>query len=133
MCVGTWIYNPQAGYTEKIKDEIENIRSGDIILFRGKEGVIKHSAIIESIDRKNGIMTYLQSTDWALPEERGVHKSTVYFNPNISHLSLKDKSLIWNQKIKPAFEGEPSIPWKNDGERYRAYPEYGGAMVVRFK
>jgi hypothetical protein len=131
--VGTTIYNPERGYTEIIEDRIDNIRSGDIILFRGKEGEIKHSAVIQSVDKNNGIIRYLQCTDWAPQEERGVHESLITFNPENPSISLKDKSLVWNQEIKPTFIGEQAISWKNDGDRYRAYREYGGGMIVRFK
>jgi len=131
--IGTWLYNPECGYTEMIRDNINEIKSGDIILFRGKEGKVKHSAVIQSIDKNHGIIRYMQSTDWAPREDRGVHESLVMFNPKNPNISLKDKSLIWKQKISPTFKGEPAIGWKNDGERYRAYQNYGGGMIVRLK
>jgi len=131
--VGTGLYTPEQGYTESVEDNIVNIRAGDIILFRGKEGKVKHSAVIQSVDKSKGIIRYMQSTDWAPQEDRGVHESLIMFDPENSNISLKDKSLVWKQKILPAFKGEQAIGWRNDGERYRAYNEYGGGIIVRFK
>jgi hypothetical protein len=38
----------------------------------------------------------------------------------------------WLQQIRPTFIGEPGLQyWRNDGDRYRAYQEEGGSLVVR--
>ncbi len=131
--IGTWFYTPENGYAERVEDRISNIKSGDIILFRGKEGKIKHSAVVESIDREKGVIRYVQNTDWAPQEERGVHESFITFNPENPDISLRDESLVWYQKVMPTFKGEQPISWKNDGDRYRAYQEYGGGIIVRLK
>jgi len=131
--IGTWLYNPENGYTENVEDRISNIKAGDMILFRGKEGKVKHSAVVQSVDKEKGIVRYMQSTDWAPQEERGVHESLIIFNPKNPNVSLKDKSLIWKQKISPTFKGEQPIGWRNDGDRYRAYRDYGGGMIARLR
>ena len=131
--VGERFYNPEYGCTERIDDKISNIRAGDVISFRGNDGKIKHYAVIQSVDMEKGEIRYFQCTDWALPEERGVHESLIKFNPENPNASLKDKSLIWTQEIQPTFKGEEVVCWKTDKDRYRAYPEYGGSVIVRLK
>ena len=117
----------------QVKDELRNLAPGDVILFRDDKGRAVHSAIIQSIDLKAGTLRYLQSTDEAPLAERGVHDSYIYFDPAKPELSLKDPALRWTQKRFPPFPGEQASPFSEDGERYRAYPEFGAGKVVRLK
>jgi hypothetical protein len=128
MFIGSRFDDP--AYAEEVPDMIQNLRPADIILFMGKEGVYRHSAIIQSVDPKKGVVRYLQCTDWAPQEDRGVHESYIYFsNPQAS---LKDASVRWTQKVLPTFKGE-SLGWRDDGDRYRANLEFGGGRVFRLK
>lgn len=131
--VGTWYFDSKRAELEQVPDSINNIRSGDILLFRGSNGQAVHSAIIQSVDFQKGRIRYLQSTDEAPLEERGVHESYIDFDPNKPETSLKDPALRWSQKRYPPFPGEKASAFSDDGERYRAFPEYGGGKVVRFK
>ena len=131
--VGTWYFDSKRAELEQVPDSINSIRSGDILLFRGSNGQAVHSAIIQSVDFQKGRIRYLQSTDEAPLEERGVHESYIDFDPNKPETSLKDPVLRWSQKRYPPFPGEKASAFSDDGERYRAFPEYGGGKVVRFK
>lgn len=131
--VGTWYFDSKRPELEQVPDSIKNLRSGDIILFRGSDGRAVHSAIIQAVDMQKGRIRYLQSTDEAPLEERGVHESYIDFDPAKPETSLKDPSLRWTQKRYPPFPGEKASAFSDDGERYRAFPEFGGGKVVRFK
>jgi hypothetical protein len=130
---GTWYFTPRNKETIIIKDSISNLRPLDLILFRGDDGNIVHSSVIQSIDRKNGVIRYLQSTDEAPLNERGVHESFIRFDPAKPDASLKDPSLVWTQRRLPPFEGERSSKFTDDGDRFRAFPEFGGGTVVRLR
>ncbi len=130
---GTWYFNSKKKEVLKISDSIANLKPLDLILFRGDNGEIVHSSVIQSVNFESGIIRYLQSTDEAPPDERGVHESFIIFNPEITDISLKDMSLVWTQKRNPPFKGERASGFINDGERYRAFPDYGGGKVVRIK
>ncbi len=136
--IGLWFFDPESSFSETVEDRIENLRPGDVILFRGRvpgRGIwFRHSAVIHSVDFDLGLIRYLQCTDWATSEERGVHDSRVRFDPANPELSLSDPSLQWLQTIQPTFTGEtPLRYWKNDGHRYRSYQEEGGSLIVRLK
>jgi hypothetical protein len=136
--VGLWFFNPESSFSVPVEDRIENLRPGDVILFRGRvpgRGIcFRHSAVIHSVDFQSGLIHYLQCTDWATLQQRGVHDSWIRFDPARSNLSLGDPSLEWQQTIQPAFDGEtPLRYWKNDGHRYRSYQEQGGSLIVRLK
>ncbi len=133
LYIGTSFFDSKNPEIEAVPDRIGNLAPGDIILFRGTNGQAAHSAIIQSINIEKGQIRYLQSTDEAPLEERGIHESYIYFPPNQKDLSLKDPSLVWTQKRYAPFPGEFSSPFSDDGQRYRAYPEFGGGRVVRFK
>ena len=130
---GTVFFNSQSSHLIPVNDEIRSLKPADIILFRGKDGNIAHSAIIQSIDFKTGIIRYLQNTDEAPPAERGAHESFIRFDPGRPGTSLGDPSLFWSQKRYPVFRGEIPGAFSDDGERYRAYPELGGGRVVRLR
>ncbi|MDR2028136.1 MAG: peptidoglycan endopeptidase [Treponema sp.] len=130
---GTWFYDSSDSQIISVPDKISALRPGDILLFRGADGDMAHSAIIQSIDFSRGLIRYLQSTDEAPPEDRGVHESFVYFDPSRPELSLKDPGLRWTQSRYPPFPGEKASPFSDDGERYRAYGELGGGRVVRLR
>ena len=130
---GTGFYNSNSPQIIPVKDEIRNLRPADILLFRAEDGGMSHSAIIQSIDFKTGIIRYLQCTDEAPLEERGVHESFIRFNPNNTLISLSDLSLVWTQERYRPFPGEKPSPFSDDGKRYRAYPESGGGRVVRLR
>jgi hypothetical protein len=89
-----------------------------------------HSAIIQSVDHGRGIIRYLQSTDEAPQNERGIHESFIYFDPAQPDVSLSDPGLNWTQQRQAPFPGEKASPFSDDGKRYRAF---GGGRVVRFK
>jgi hypothetical protein len=116
-----------------VDDKIALLRPGDILLFRGRDGEMSHSAVIQSVDLRKGIVRYLQCTDEAPPEERGVHESFIYFDPGNPRVSLDDPSLNWTQKRCAPFPGERESPFSDDGGRYRAFPELGGGRVVRLR
>ncbi len=130
--VGLWFFDPANGYTEAVPDRLEELRPADMILFRGSDGKLKHSAVIQSIDFANGIIRYVQSTDWALESERGVHESLIRFDPARPRVSLRHYSVRWLQQVRPPFEGEEEPrDWLTDGDRYLWYTEAGGSLVVR--
>ncbi|MDR0316058.1 MAG: peptidoglycan endopeptidase [Treponema sp.] len=131
--VGTSFFNSNSSVLVTVNDQIRNLRPADIILFRGSDGGMAHSAIIQSIDFSNGIIRYLQCTDEAPLDERGVHESFVYFDPARTTLSLGDPGHRWTQKRYAPFPGEKDSPFSDDGERYRAFSELGGGKVVRLR
>ena len=131
--VGTAFFNSKSSHISAVKDDLVNLRPADIILFRGQDGAMAHSAVIQSVDFSKGIIRYLQCTDEAPLPERGVHESFVYFDPAQPEISLSDPSLDWTQKRYAPFPGEKDSPFSDDGERYRAFGELGGGRVVRIK
>jgi hypothetical protein len=130
---GTAFYNSKSSQIIPVDDKIALLRPGDILLFRGYDGEMSHSAVIQSVDPQNGIIRYLQCTDEAPLAERGVHESFIYFDPGNPRISLGDPSLNWTQKRYAPFPGEKESPFSDDGERYRAFPELGGGRVVRLR
>lgn len=133
LYIGSWFFDPRNKNLQVVKDEVRNLRPCDVIMFRGADGATSHSAVIQSIDRGTGTIRYLQSTDVADQSDRGVHESFITFDPNKPETSLKDPSIVWHQRRSAPFLGETSVDFWNDGERYRAFPEYGGGAVVRLK
>jgi hypothetical protein len=133
LYVGTAFFDSRSSELIQVKDQIRNLLPGDVILFRGNDGSAAHSAIIQSIDHQAGVIRYLQSTDEAPLDERGVHESYIHFDPSQPALSLKDPALIWTQKRFPPFPGEKPSAFSEDGERYRAFPEFGAGKVVRLR
>jgi hypothetical protein len=133
LYAGTSFFDSRSTELIQVKDELRNLLPGDVILFRDDKGRAVHSAVIQSVDFTNGTIRYLQSTDEAPLAERGVHDSYIHFDPARPELSLKDPSLQWTQKRFPPFPGERASPFSEDGERYRAYPEFGAGKVVRLK
>ena len=130
--IGMWFFDPANGYTERVADRIEDLRPADMILFRGSDGALKHSAVIQSIDLENGMIRYVQSTDWAIEEERGVHQSMIRFDPARAQVGLGHYSVRWLQQVRPPFTGEEEPrDWRTDGDRYLWYTDAGGSMVVR--
>jgi hypothetical protein len=130
---GTSFYGSKNAQILPVADEIHNLRPADIILFRGRNGAMAHSAVIQSINFEKGIIRYLQSTDEAPLRERGVHESFIYFDPARPGVSLSDASLEWTQKRYAPFPGEKDSPFSDDGERYRAFAELGGGKVARLR
>jgi hypothetical protein len=129
--VGTSFFSSRSSQIIQVNDEIRNLRPADVILFRDIEGDIVHSAVIQSIDLKKGVIRYLQCNNVSLPDERGVHDSLIYFDPSNPAVSLKDPSLHWTQKRLAPFRGEEFF-FTDDGERYR-YRLNGGGKVVRLR
>jgi len=130
---GTVFFNSANPNLAPVEDVIANLRPADVILFRGPDGRMSHSAIIQSVDFARGVIRYLQSTDMALQEERGAHESFIHFDPARPYLSLRDPSLRWTKQRRAAFLGEPDCPFGDDGGRYRAFEEFGGGRVVRLR
>jgi len=130
--IGTWFFDPRNRNLELVKDEVRNLRPLDIIVFRGDDGLTVHSAIIQSVDLAGGTIRYLQSTDVAEQNDRGVHESFINFDPSRPSVSLKDPSIVWHQRRSAPFAGETADFW-DDGQRYRAFPQFGGGFVVRLK
>jgi hypothetical protein len=116
-----------------VEDTISRLRPADIILFRGANGAMAHSAIIQSINWEKGLIRYLQSTDEAPLHERGVHESFIYFDPAKPNTSLSEPDLVWTQQRQAPFPGEKASPFSDDGRRYRAFSELGGGRVVRLR
>ena len=133
LYMGTWFFNSSSREILPVSEEINQLRPGDILLFRSADGTIAHSAVIQSIDFTAGLIRYLQSTDEAPPTERGVHESFIHFDPAHPETPLRDPRLIWTQFRYPPFPGERASPFSDDGKRYRAYPELGGGRVVRLR
>lgn len=133
LYIGTWFFDPRNRNLDAIKDEIRNLRPCDVIVFRGEDGSTTHSAIIQSIDMITGSIRYLQSTDVAEQNDRGVHESFITFDPGRPATSLKDPTLVWHQRRSAPFPGEAGVDFWDDGQRYRAYPEHGGGGVVRLR
>ena len=131
--IGTAFFNSESKEVIQVPDLIRNLQPGDVMLFRGNDGNMAHSAVIQSVDAQAGVIRYLQSTDEAPFDERGVHDSYIFFDPTAGDLSLKDESLRWSQRRYPPFPGERPSGFTGDGDRYRAYPELGGAKVVRLR
>jgi hypothetical protein len=131
--VGTSFFNSKSSQITAVQDKIKNLRPADIILFRGSDGSIAHSAVIQSVDFKRGIIRYLQSTDEAPLPERGVHESFIRFDPADTEIPLSDISLNWTQQRQAPFPGEKASPFSDDGDRYRAFGELGGGRVVRLR
>ena len=128
--VGTSFFNSRSAHIIAVDDKISNLRPADVILFRGQNGDMAHSAVIQSVDTDRGVIRYLQSTDEAPLAERGVHESFVHFDPAQSGVSLGDQSLRWTQQRQAPFPGERASPFSDDGNRYRAF---GGGRVVRLR
>jgi hypothetical protein len=132
--IGMWFFDPAQGYTERIGDRIADLRPADLLLFRGSDGSFKHSAVIQSIDMENGVIRYVQSTDWAGEQERGVHLSIIHFDPARPDEGLDHYSVRWLQQVRPPFAGEQEPRnWRSDRDRYLWYTETGGSMVVRLR
>ena len=131
--VGTSFFNSKSTQIIQVKDTISNLRPADIILFRGANGNMAHSAVIQSIDREKGVIRYLQSTDEAPLNERGVHESFIFFDSDNPKVSLSDPELMWTQLRQAPFPGEKASPFSDDGNRYRAFSELGGGKVVRLR
>jgi hypothetical protein len=131
--VGTWFFNSKSPEIIAVNDQIRNLRPADVILFRGSSGGMVHSAIIQSVDFKTGVIRYLQSTDEAPMSDRGVHESFIYFDPADTRVSLHDPSLVWSQHRYAPFAGEMASAFSDDGSRYRAFPEFGAGRVVRLR
>ena len=130
---GTSFFNSSNSQIISVRDEIRNLRPGDIMLFRSERGGMSHSAVIQSIDFTQGVIRYLQCTDEAPLAERGVHDSYIYFDPANTRITLSHPSLNWSKRRYPPFPGETASPFSDDGERYRAFPENGGGRVVRLR
>ena len=131
--VGTSFFDSKSSHIIPVTDRISDLRPADIILFRGLDGAMAHSAVIQSIDLKKGIIRYLQSTDEAPLSERGVHESFIYFDPARPRAALSDPEIRWTQQRQAPFPGEKASPFSDDGERYRAFSELGGGRVVRLR
>jgi hypothetical protein len=130
--VGLSFLDPRGRYTQVTSERIEDLRPGDVILFRGSDGMFKHSAVIQSIDLENGAIRYVQSTDWAPADERGVHESVIRFQD--PQATLRDPTLKWLQQVRPPFRGEVEPRyWRNDGHRFFWYPKDQGSVVVRLR
>jgi hypothetical protein len=127
---GTSFYNSRSREIIAVDDKIENLRPTDILLFKTADGKVGHSAVIQSIDFKKGVIRYLQSNTEAPLDERGVHASLIYFDPNHPEMSLKSPSLYWTQRRFALFPGEGTSGFADDGQRYR---DYGGSRVVRLR
>jgi hypothetical protein len=133
LFIGTWFFDPRNRNLEVVKDEVRNLRPGDVFVFRGEDGATSHSAIIQSVNMATGTIRYLQSTDVAEQDDRGVHESFINFDPHKPSTSLKDPSIVWQQRRSAPFPGESGVEFWDDGQRFRAYPQYGGGSVVRLR
>ncbi len=133
LYVGSWFFDPRNRNLERVDDKVRNIRPGDVFLFRGDDGSTAHTAIVQSVDLAAGRIRYLQSTNVAEQDDRGVHESLITFDPSRTDVSLKDPSVSWHQRRSAPFAGEPGTEFFGDGDRYRAFPQFGGGSVVRLK
>jgi hypothetical protein len=133
LYVGSWFFDPRNRNLERISDKVSNLRPGDVIMFRGEDGTTAHTAVIQSVDLARGRIRYLQSTDVAAQDDRGVHESFITFDPARPDISLKDPSVVWHQRRSAPFTGESGTEFYSDGDRYRAFPQFGGGAVVRLR
>jgi hypothetical protein len=133
LYIGSWFFDPRNRNLEKIDDRIRNLRPGDVFLFRGDDGSTAHTAVVQSVDLAGGSIRYLQSTDVADQDDRGVHESLITFDPARTDASLKDPSVVWHQRRSAPFAGESGTEFFDDGTRYRAFEKFGGGSVVRLK
>jgi hypothetical protein len=133
LYIGSWFFDPRNKNLEPVKDEVRNLRPGDVLMFRAEDGTTAHSAVIQSVDLPAGRIRYVQSTDVADQGDRGAHESLITFDPSHPEVSLRDPSVTWHQRRGPPFPGETGVGFLNDGDRFRAYPQYGGGAVVRLK
>lgn len=131
LYAGTSFFGSRSNQLIQVNDEIRNLRPADVLLFRDIDGVIVHSAVVQSIDWTKGIIRYLQCNNVAAPHKRGVHESFIHFDPANPAATLKDPSLHWTNKRFAPFPGE-EIPFADDGERYR-HRINGGGKVVRLR
>jgi cell wall-associated NlpC family hydrolase len=131
--VGSWFFDPRNKNLQRIVDQVRNLQPGDVFLFRGEDGTTAHTAVVQSVDLSAGSIRYLQSTDVAEQDDRGVHESYITFDPAHPEVSLKDPSVVWHQRRVSPFAGESGTEFFDDGTRFRAYPQYGGGSVVRLK
>jgi hypothetical protein len=129
LYVGTRFFDPRNKAVQEIADEVGKLRPGDVILFRGEDGEPLHSSIIQSVDLEAGRIRYLQSTDEAPLDERGVHESFILFDPARPEARLRDPELVWTQRREATFPGELLSAYRDDGERYRAIVGGGGTVV----
>ncbi|MCL1993125.1 MAG: peptidoglycan endopeptidase [Spirochaetes bacterium] len=133
LFAGTAFFNSNNRQIMPVEDSIRNLRPADVMLFRGQNGDMAHAALIQSIDFERGIIRYIQSTDEAPQQERGVHDSFIYFDPANPDISLRDPSLVWSKQRFSPFVGERDSPFADDGERFRAFDDLGGSRVVRLR
>jgi cell wall-associated NlpC family hydrolase len=133
LYIGSWFFDPRNRNLERVSDQVRNLRPGDVFVFRGEDGTTSHTAVIQSVDLADGRIRYLQSTDVAEQDDRGVHESFITFDPSHPEASLKDPSVVWHQRRSAPFAGEPGTEFFDDGQRYRAFPKLGGGAVVRLK
>jgi hypothetical protein len=130
LYAGTAFYGSKSREIIDVPDAVKNLRPADILLFRAKDGSMAHSAVIQSIDWNKGVIRYLQNTDEAPQDVRGVHESFIHFKPGHTSVRLTDTSLVWTQQRFSPFPGERESAFSDDGERYRAF---GGGRVVRLR
>jgi hypothetical protein len=130
---GTRFFNSRNPELVSVDDQVGSLRPLDVLLFRGADGSMAHSAIVQSVDSESGTIRYLQCTDEAPLEERGVHDSYIHFDPAHPEWSLTDERIRWSQERYPPFPGEKASPFSDDGQRFRAFPEEGGGRVVRLR
>jgi hypothetical protein len=133
LYIGSWFFDPRNRNLEKVNDQVGNVRPGDVFLFRGEDGSTAHTAVVQSVDFAQGSIRYLQSTDVAAQDDRGVHESYITFDPARPTTSLKDPSIVWHNRRSAPFAGESGTEFFDDGQRFRAYPQFGGGSVVRLK
>ncbi len=133
LYIGSWFFDPRNRNLLKVNDQVRNLRPGDVFLFRGDDGATAHTAVVQSVDFVQGTIRYLQSTDVAEQDDRGVHDSYISFDPARPATSLKDPSIVWHNRRSAPFAGESGTQFFDDGQRFRAYPQFGGGSVVRLK
>lgn len=131
---GLSFFDPTGPHVEEVDDLVINLRPGDLLLFKGYGDEFIHSAIIQSVDFRKGRITYYQATDWAPLEQRGVHESTIEFDPTEPAVSLSDEDLHWDKQVQPAFPGEAGPRYlQTDADRYRESDVHSGGTVVRLR
>ncbi|MDR1211987.1 MAG: peptidoglycan endopeptidase [Spirochaetaceae bacterium] len=130
---GTSFFNSRSSEILPVDDRVGNLKPLDVLLFRGEGGSMVHSAVIQSVEAETGTIRYLQCTDEAPLNERGVHESYIRFDPAHPEWRLGDERIVWTQERYPPFPGEKPAPFSDDGQRFRAFPELGGGRVVRLR
>ncbi len=131
--VGTWFFDPRNRNLEVVKDEVKNLRPLDVIVFRGDDGPTAHSAVIQSVDLAGGNDPLPAVHRRGGPGRPGRARVIHQLRPvEPFHQPERPFPRVAPAPLRPV-PGEAGVDFWDDGQRYRAFPQYGGGFVVRLK